>query len=158
QTEYFRAIATRKYLVWKVRKNRRGDRVWPHSLICLRVAGWCFVRNTAVRIALAGQYGDRRNISAQLRRGNISSVPALQICAPGRLAAGFDSFTVSSPRIAARGDSETLPPGTVARDLISSRPHSSHLPIPALQRVLSRNAARAQCPRRTPFTQNLPVR
>src|SRR5581483_4181090 len=60
-------------------KNRRGDRVWPNSLICLRIAGWCFVRNTAVRIALVGQYGDRRNISAQLRRENISSVPALQI-------------------------------------------------------------------------------
>src|SRR5581483_10419942 len=59
--------------LWDKRKNRRGDRVWPNSLICPRSARWWFVRNTAVRIALAGQYGDRRNISAQLRRGNISS-------------------------------------------------------------------------------------
>src|SRR5581483_5812085 len=37
-----------------------------------------WLRSDAVRIGLSGQYGDRRNISAQMRRENVSSVPALQ--------------------------------------------------------------------------------
>jgi len=37
-----------------------------------------WLRSDAVRVGLSGQCGDRRNISAQMRRENVSSVPALQ--------------------------------------------------------------------------------
>src|SRR5581483_11272764 len=94
--------------------SRRCENLGQPTAPARILHGLWLLRSHAVRIGLAGQYGDRRNISAQMRHGNFSSVPALQ-----------------------RG----LTPKRRHQDLPSraTRPAAdpifSHLPVPALQRV-----------------------
>ena len=81
----------------------------------LHSALW-WLRSDAVLIGLSGQYGDRRNISAQMRRENVSSVPALQRGLTPKRRHQDLPFHATRP---------------------AADPIFSHLPVPALQRVLS---------------------
>src|SRR5581483_3845193 len=90
-TRYFRAAVARKYSVCpRIARQGQSERLCfvqstspqsgdksKNSARMLDSPLW-WLRSDAVRIGLSGQYGDRRNISAQMRRENVSSVPALQ--------------------------------------------------------------------------------
>src|SRR5581483_6638376 len=75
-----------------------------------------WLRSDAVRIGLSGQYGDRRNISAQMRRENVSSVPALQRGLTPKRRHQDLPFRATRP---------------------AADPIFSHLPVPALERGLT---------------------